>query len=132
MQRKITKAEAEEFEKVFAPPTEEELYNSLREHALKFGSVAPKTITPEKRQWRAQPIDGCKPFEHFNEDWAVNEDGDLRGWGYYLISCDRLLEEDWLIHLIGKKQFDANTFIPAYIEACFRAGIQKVTMKMFY
>ena len=95
------------------------------------------TITPRRRrEWKIEDVnkidDGCKPFEVFNEDWAVNADGDLIGWGYYFIDCNRLAEEDWFIHMMSKVQFDASTFMPAYIEACKRANIQKVTMKMFY
>lgn len=97
----------------------------------------PNTITPvAKREWKIEGVNAfmqdCKPFEVFNEDWAINADGDLTGWGYYLIDCNRLAEDNWLIHLMSKARFDANTFIPAYIEACKRANIQKVTMRMFY
>ena len=73
-----------------------------------------------------------KNIERFNEDWAISDDGDLLGLGYYLISSHRLKEGNWLLHLMGKKWFDANTFIPAYFEACRRAGLKTVTVMTYY
>lgn len=95
------------------------------------------TIVPtQKRAWEIERVNNMegnyKPFEVFNEDWAINADGDLIGWGYYLIDCNRLKEDDWLLHLMSKALFDANTFIPAYMAACRRAGVKEVTMKMSY
>ncbi len=135
MERKITKAEAEEFDRVFAPPTEEEFYTMMSKYAEEMGSVCQKTIIPDvkRKDWRlCREIGGDELYEKFNEDWFISANGDLMGWGCYLISAERLQESDWLIHLMTKRQFDANTFIPAYREACFRAGVQNVTMKMFY
>ena len=72
------------------------------------------------------------PYEK-QKDWIVSKSGDLehieRG---YFIRADRLTEEDWLLHLTEKAWFDANTFLPAFFEACKRAGKQRVTIKTYY
>ena len=60
-------------------------------------------------------------------------DGSLIFHNYYLIYAERLAEPFWILHLLSsKKWFDANTFIPAYFEACRRAGIKKVTILTYY
>lgn len=89
-----------------------------------------------KRPWSIAYIEaeewGLRNIEYFNEDWAISEDGDLLGLGYYLISSYRLNEGNWLLHLMGKVWFDANTFIPAYFEACRRAGLKSVKVTIDY
>ena len=67
------------------------------------------------------------------KDWEISKQGDLTHIKRdYYISHDRLSEDDWLLHLITKGWFDANTFLPAYFEACKRAGIKEVTIKTTY
>lgn len=73
-------------------------------------------------------------MEMFNKDWNIDPTGNLehakRG---YFIESARLTEEDWLLHLsTSKAWFDANTFLPAYFEACKRANKKHVTIKTYY
>ena len=87
------------------------------------------TITPErKKKFRELP----RGYAMFNEDWALSKKGDMRGNGCYDIISERLEEGDWILHLMEKMWFDANTFLPAYFEACRRAGIKQVTITTFY
>ena len=86
------------------------------------------TITPEKSIKR----DPCNKKWVYNKDWEISPKGDLVGWGYYWITSDRLNENDWILHLMEKAAFDANTFIPAYFEACRRAGIKEITIITHY
>lgn len=72
-------------------------------------------------------------YEQFNEDWALSPEGDMSFHNdRYYISHDRLKEDDWILHLMGKGWFDANTFLPAYFEACRRNGIKVVKIRIQY
>lgn len=81
---------------------------------------------------------GCRQtmpegFEVYNEDWYLSPQGDMcNKFSDYFIEADRLDEDDWFLHCMHKRWFDGNTFLPAYYEACKRAGIQEVTMRMYY
>lgn len=77
---------------------------------------------------------GCpNGYEQFNEDWQLSPKGDMCFHnGRYDIEAERLKEDDWIIHLMEKAWFDANTFIPAYFEACRRAGVKKVEILTTY
>ena len=95
--------------------------------------IHPPHIIETKCKW-SYGWPGCpKGYEQFNEDWQLSERGDMcfHNSRYY-IDADRLKESDWIIHLMGKVWFDANTFLPAYFEACRRAGIKKVTITTIY
>lgn len=72
-------------------------------------------------------------YDVYNEDWFLSPKGDMcnRCSGYY-IEADKLRKDDWILHCMERRWFDANTFIPAYWEACRRAGIKKVTMRIEY
>ena len=86
-------------------------------------------IIPTRRQYVAEPHpDDCGgvKFTRFNRHWCLSEDGDM-ACGCYFIDSHRLSEE-WVEHLMGKNWFDANTFIPAYVEACRRAGVRQVNI----
>jgi hypothetical protein len=50
----------------------------------------------------------------------------------YFIPFDRLQDENWILHLSSKNWIDFNEFIPAYLQACENAGIEKISMLMFY
>lgn len=67
--------------------------------------------------------------EPWEQDWAVSKDGDIKHkeTGYY-IAAFRLGRENWLGHMANKRWVDFNTFIPAYIEACHRAGVTTVAI----
>ena len=58
-------------------------------------------------------------------DWTITDDGDLEHRNHYYIEKERL-GENWLGHMREKTWVDMNTFVPAYIEACRRAGVKAV------
>lgn len=63
--------------------------------------------------------------------WKVREDGsiDNEGATYYIPACR--LGENWIAHLSEKRWVDMNKFIPAYIEACIRAGVTTVRISHY-
>lgn len=72
-----------------------------------------------------------EPVTRRTFDWEVSEEGDLYcDDASYYIGAERLGTENWLCHMAGKKWVNFNTFIPAYIEACRRAGVK--TVKIAY
>lgn len=71
-------------------------------------------------------------YEKFNEDWYISKNGDMNHISDYPIDSNQLEDDDWILHLMEKSWFDANTFIPAYYRACRLAGVQSVEMTMFY
>lgn len=74
-----------------------------------------------------------KGYEEFNEDWYLSTRGDMiNSWNGYPIYHNQLTRNDWVLHLMAKMWFDANTFIPAYFEACRRIGVKSVDMLLFY
>jgi len=61
-----------------------------------------------------------------NADWTIGADGTMRHKkNGYLIEGFRL-SENWLDHMSEKRWVDMNTFVPAYITACTRAGVTAV------
>ena len=59
-------------------------------------------------------------------DWYVDGEGYLCHKGeYYEIDPGRL-SENWIARMSHKRWVNMNTFIPAYIEACHRAGVEQV------
>lgn len=67
------------------------------------------------------------------DEWVITVSNDLKHTGTnYLIPADRLTEEDWILHLMEKRWFDLNTFIPAYFEALRRAGHKSVEVATTY
>lgn len=71
-------------------------------------------------------------IERYNRDWLLSRQGDMYCNNDYDIPASRLTEDDWLLHLMEKGWFDANTFIPAYFEALRRANIKIVTIRVEY
>lgn len=72
-------------------------------------------------------------YEEYNEDWFLSSEGDMyNAWSLYEIDSDTLTDDDWLLHCMGKRWFDANTFLPAYFEACRRKGLKVVQMRISY
>lgn len=74
----------------------------------------------------------CIRLGRYNRDWFLSPHGDMYSTTDYIVPGQRLQEEDWLLHLMGKEWFDANTFLPAYFEACRRANIKRVTILTHY
>lgn len=70
-------------------------------------------------------------YEEFNTDWFLSISGDMicRRGGYN-IEHDILGNITWPTHLSDKRWFDANTFLPAYTEACRRAGVNQVVFNI--
>lgn len=89
-------------------------------------------------------IDSCKKFcwsrcerpkgyEEYNSDWFISPDGDMmNARSCYVIGSDVLDHDDWILLLTVKRWFDANTFLPAYFEACRRKGLKVVQMRIDY
>lgn len=75
-------------------------------------------------------IDGV--WRPFNRDWFLSPEGDMNHVSDYPIERSQLDDEDWLLHLMEKSWFDANTFLPAYFEACRRAGLPRITIQTEY
>lgn len=71
-------------------------------------------------------------YKEFNRDWYLSHDGAMLHTNGYPISAIQITEDDWLLHLMEKTWFDANTFLPAYFEALRRKGIKSVTIKTAY
>ena len=65
-------------------------------------------------------------------DWKVYENGDMvYRDGQYEIAGARLREQ-WITHLLSKVWIDYNDFIPAYLQACYNAEINKVEILINY
>lgn len=55
----------------------------------------------------------------------ITPGGSMIFQNFYRIDSELLEESNWILHLmLTKNWFDANTFIPAYFEACKGAGIK--------
>ena len=110
---------------IFAPPTSEE-YDKMMASAASATEIVPN---PLDRKFVIEPnTDDCGgvEFVRYNRQWCLSADGDM-ACGNYFIDKERLAE-NWIGHMMGKKWFDANTFIPAYVEACRRAGVRQVNI----
>ena len=62
--------------------------------------------------------------------WVVSSNGDLDYDNRYFIDHTRL-DEDWIQHLMEKGWINFNDFIPAYIEALYRANKTEITIKLY-
>lgn len=93
-----------------------------------FGEEPTRKIEPHKEE-KIECPDG---FEPFNEDWFLSPEGDMLNASEYYIPSDRLGEDDWILHCMGRNWFDANTYLPAFFEACRRAKIKVVKMRIDY
>lgn len=94
----------------------------------------PNTISPSieatcRDSGSVEFMEGSE-FHRFNADWFLDSKGNMCHNRGYDIAANRLSESDWLSHLMEKVWFDANTFLPAYFEACRRAGIEKLTINI--
>lgn len=69
-------------------------------------------------------------MKKFN-DWKVYKNGDIIHTEMnYLISGDRLKENDWIEHMMYKGWVDLNDFIPAYFQALSYKNIESITIKL--
>ena len=72
-------------------------------------------------------------YEVFNEDWLITVKGDMKcRRGGYNVWYEMLKQDDIILHLMEKRWFDANTFLPAFCEACKRAGIIHMSLLTHY
>lgn len=71
-------------------------------------------------------------IERYNRDRFLSSHGDMYHNSDYTISASQLADDDWILHLMEKYWFDANTFIPAYFEAVRRTGKKTVTIRVKY
>lgn len=70
-------------------------------------------------------------YNEYNVDWFLSPQGDMMcRRGGYRIEHDILGNVTWPAHLSDKRWFDANTFLPAYTEACRRAGVHQVVFNI--
>ena len=93
-------------------------------------SLERRVIVPHTKHTRIKAPDD---YYWFNRDWALSADGDMiQVEEDYIIDHERLEESDWFLHLMEKGWFDANTFLPAYLEACVRAGLKMATILTTY
>ena len=100
------KMETEKFDWLLKPTSEQELKDRMR-----------------KETYSEAEIFG---------DWKVYNNGDMvYRDGQYEIAGARL-KEQWITHLISKRWIDYNEFIPAYLQACYNAEINKVDILIDY
>lgn len=63
--------------------------------------------------------------------WYIKDDGSMLNLHTGVeIEGDRLDEDDWFLHEIGRQ--DMNAFVPAYFEACKKKGIKELKIKTQY
>ena len=77
------------------------------------------------------PMDWIEP-QVWEKDWEISPVGDIKhkenGYeikNHELGACQEW-GQSWVVKMSYKDWVDLNTFIPAYIEACHRAGIETV------
>ena len=65
--------------------------------------------------------------------WKVYQNGDIDfDNGYYFIDGSRLLDEDWIYHLLEKNWVNMNDFLPAYFQALKNIDIELIQVRSFY
>ncbi len=100
-------------------------YRKESDHTIKPSQSYIREYTERiEKGWLTVP----KGVKKFNKDWYLSETGDMWHVTDYTIEKERLEEDDWILHLMTKGWFDANTFLPAYFEALKRAKINEVTI----
>ena len=68
--------------------------------------------------------------EKFNDGWILSRTGDMIGgmnWSYGIYD-NNLLGCNWPTHLVEKVWFNPRLFVPAFIEALCRAGIDELSV----
>lgn len=89
-------------------------------------------LMPFRSDFDAGEMRAPNCYKRYNRDWLLTEHGDMMNVVGYEIWGDRLTEEDWLLHLMQKRWFDANTFLPAYMEALRRSGRREMKQWVTY
>lgn len=69
-------------------------------------------------------------WQRFNRDWFLDRSGSMLHCSGYMIPNIRVNEGDWVLHLMAKVWFDANTFLPAWMEALRRHGDETVLLRV--
>ena len=66
-------------------------------------------------------------------EWEISPEGDLchKKMNYHIYS-NQLHEKNWILQMMEKGWCNLNAFIPAYLEACRRAGIKELTIITTY
>ena len=116
----------------------------INEHPCFFGDlkIASRLLTKSRPIVAAALAEYAVALEEYDNDrdpfkdnrrtydWEVSPSGDMYcADASYHIAAERLGTENWLDHIAGKTWVNLNTFIPAYIEACRRAGIKTVKIQ---
>lgn len=84
----------------------------------------PSFVVKTANEWIEEASKRPEPWEG---EWKITPEGDLEHAKFdYFIESYRLGTENWLEHMAGKTWVNLNTFVPAYLEACHRAGITSV------
>lgn len=83
--------------------------------------------SPFKVTTMNEAVRDAVPAWQEQKDWEISPKGDLyHPKRDYPIEAERLNEKNWIIHMMGKGWIDLNSFIPAYFEACRRAGFDTI------
>jgi len=72
--------------------------------------------------------------ELFNDEYIISRTGDVIGgvnFSYGIFDF-QLLKPDWVPHLRQKNWYDDKTFVPVYIEALRRKGVDSFCMNITY
>lgn len=85
-------------------------------------------------------LDFSKDYRRELKHWKIDKDGNLiwlfnkygTNKSYYVITKERLSEDDWLSHMKEKLDNDEyGEFVYAYLAACERAGIRELTINIY-
>ena len=69
----------------------------------------------------------------WQKDWTFSKTGDLTSTKTgYCVTCDRLTEPDWILHMSEKTWVDMNTFVPAFFRALEVSGHRSVRITTSY
>lgn len=89
--------------------------------------------SPFKVQTMNDAVQNAVPAWKEQKDWTISTEGELHhGKMNYTIEASRLNEKNWILHMMEKSWVNLNTFMPAYFEACRRAGIQELPILIHY
>lgn len=119
------------------PKKQEILKENLNRYAdelAEYNHYHSKEYTsPFKVQTMNEVIQNAFPAWKEQKDWNISPDGDLlHNKTKYQISAQQLGEKDWILHMMGKRWVNLNTLIPAYLEACRRAGVDELQIITHY
>lgn len=113
------------------------LVGALRRYASELAEYDPaysgEYISPFKIMTINKAVADAVPAWKEQTDWEISPKGDLchKKMGYNIYN-NQLNQNDWILHMMEKGWCDLNTFIPAYFEACRRAGINSLKILSNY